>query len=128
MPAAPRRRPRQGATAPVVFLVAAFAASRLVYRLAGVRFDASTLPTFVQFVDPELLRHHLASRIWYLHTQPPLYNLYLGVLLKAAGGSFTGVAHATSLVAGLALAVAIYALLRRLGVGAWWAAGASFLF
>jgi hypothetical protein len=35
-----------------------------------------------QIVDFDLLRTHLAQSIFYLHSQPPLLNLFLGLVLK----------------------------------------------
>ena len=60
--------------------------SRVGYQIAGVRFDASSLPWFWQYVDPVLLRFNLAESLWYLHSQPPAFNAFLGVVV----GLFTG--------------------------------------
>ncbi|MDX6697304.1 MAG: hypothetical protein QOE65_701 [Solirubrobacteraceae bacterium] len=99
-----------------------FAATRVIYRLVGVRFDGARLGTTLQFIDPQLLREDLVSSLWHLHYQPPLYNLYLGLVLKASGDDGTTIFHATYLLAGLALALALYALMCRLGVRAGWSA------
>jgi hypothetical protein len=116
------------ATAPVLALIAGFAASRVAYYAAGVRFDVSPLKDFWQIIDPELLREDLLSSLWHLHTQPPLFNAYVGVVLKGGGSSHEAVFHATYLLAGLALALALYWLMIRLGVPRWWSAGAAFAF
>ncbi len=100
---------------PLIVIGVSFIVSRLAIYAAGVRFDASSLPTFWQYIDPPLLKHHLLQSLFYLHSQPPLYNLWLGVLLKLFPGHFAGAAHATYLTLGLALAVAMYFLLTRLG-------------
>ena len=68
----------------LLVVVSVFAVSRLAAWAAGVRFDASILTWYWQFLDVELLRHDLARSLWYLHAQPPLFNLFLGSVLKLA--------------------------------------------
>jgi len=92
-------------------LAALFAVSRVVFRLVGVRFSTDQLHIAIQYLDPELLRHHLAQSVWYLHTQPPLYNLYLGTVLKLFSGHEGLAFHAVHLALGLAFCLALYLLL-----------------
>jgi len=91
-------------------------ASEVVARALGVRFDASTFTYFWQLLDSEVLRTDLLRAVFYLHAQPPLFNLFVGSVLKlppeAASIAFTVVYAAMSL--GLLLAMAW--LLRRNGV------------
>jgi hypothetical protein len=100
-------------------VVAAFALSRVGYYAAGVEFDSSPLGGYWQYIDPPLLRERLLESLWHLHSQPPLYNLFLGLVLKAAGGDYELFFQLVYLAAGLLLAVLLYRLMRRLGVGAW---------
>jgi len=97
-------------------LAAAFVASRLfVDRVLGLHFDPSALVWCVQFLDPALLREDLARSLWWLHAQPPLFNLLLGLGMKSfseTGPGFGLLFRAAS----LALVLALHALLRRLGV------------
>jgi hypothetical protein len=92
-------------------LAALFAVSRVVFRLVGVRFSTDQLRIAIQYLDPELLRHHLAQSVWYLHTQPPLYNLFLGTVLKLFPGHEGLAFHAVHLALGLAFVLALYLLL-----------------
>lgn len=100
----------------VALLAAAFVASRVfVDRVLGLHFDPSALVWCVQFLDPALLRDDLARSLWWLHAQPPLFNLFLGLGMKAfseTGPGFGLVFRAAS----LSLVLALHALLRRLGV------------
>jgi hypothetical protein len=73
----------------------------------------------VQNIDPDLLRHHLLQSVYWLHGQPPLWNLGEGLVLKLFPGSWTEVFHASFLLLGLAELLAFYALLRGLGAGRW---------
>lgn len=59
-----------------------FAFTHLAHFAAGVRFDRSALIEVMHFLDTELLQHRLAESIWYLHIQPPLMNLFVGLILK----------------------------------------------
>lgn len=111
-----------------VLLAVVFVASRLfVDRVLGLRFEASSLVWCVQFLDPALLREDLLRSLWWLHAQPPLFNLFLGIGEKL----FTDLHLGFGLVfraASLALVLALRALLRRFGVRRGWALGASLLF
>ncbi len=60
-------------------------AAHALYAALGIRFNASTLGSYMQFVDPELLRTDLWRSIHYLRDQPPLFNLVVGLVLKACG-------------------------------------------
>ncbi|MFH1374475.1 MAG: hypothetical protein ABII79_11840 [bacterium] len=97
-------------------VLAAFVLSRVVYFALGIRFDLRPLDYFWQYVDPELLRTNLLQSLYYLHSQPPLFNLFLGTVLKLFPGSETLAFHITFLACGLVLAVSLYLLMARLGV------------
>lgn len=98
-------------------MIGAFVVSRTAIYALGVRFDASPLYTFLQFADPQLLHHRLLETLWYLHIQPPLYNLFLGIFLKAFPTHFAAAVHAVYLALGLVAAVGNYALGIGLGLG-----------
>jgi hypothetical protein len=94
---------------------AVFGLSRIGYYAAGARFDDHDLARFWHFVSPELLKTRLLESVFYLHFQPPLFNLYLGVVLKLFGGAAT-LAFAISYAAlGLGFAWALLWLMRAQG-------------
>lgn len=102
-----------------LFLTCAFVVSRVGYHVAGFRFDASPLGSYFQYVDPALLRRSLLQSLWHLHSQPPLFNLFLGVVLKLFPERHAAVFAAVFLALGLVLVLAIHAVLRRTGVPSW---------
>jgi hypothetical protein len=97
-------------------LAALFALCHAGYYLAGIRFDAYMIAYGPSNVDPELLRHRLAQSIFYLHSQPPLYNLFTGLILKLFPGREVLAFTIAYVSLGLVLYLALFALLRRLGV------------
>jgi len=101
---------------PLACVAAAFLASRLAYFAAGIRFDAIPLAGFWQIIDPTLLRDDLWRSVHYLHSQPPLFNLFLGLVLKGFRGHEIVAFQAVYLGMGLALAVSVCLLMGRLGV------------
>jgi hypothetical protein len=101
---------------PYVLLLGAFTVSRAVYYLLGVRFDAEGLDWYFQFLDPELLRHNLVQSLFYLHMQPPGYNLFAGVVLKLFPHAYAAAFHAVHLAFGAAVTCLLFYLMRRLGV------------
>ena len=120
----PGRRPR-GLDArpgiPLVVLTCAYGISRVAAAIAGVRYDDSVLKgtpltDMWQLLDVQLLRHHLATSVWHLNSQPPLFNLYAGFLLKLPGGSRSTVEVVCALALGLAIVLFAYLLLVELRV------------
>lgn len=93
-----------------------FAASRIAVYLAGVRFDVTPLTWYWQFLDPVLLRERLAESIYYLHIQPPLFNLFLGINLKLFPTAFSVAMHIEYMAMGLTTVIALYVLLVQLGL------------
>ncbi|MGA2506226.1 MAG: hypothetical protein ABSF80_01955 [Chitinispirillaceae bacterium] len=104
---------------PYALLMLIFAVSRAIYYLLGVRFDARGIPIYLQFIDTELLRHHLLQSLFYLHWQPPGYNLFLGCVLKffPHPSAYTAAFHIIHLLFGAALAWCLLYMMRSLGVG-----------
>lgn len=106
----------------LIVVIGCFAVSRVAYALAGMGFDASALhPTAVrdvqwQLLPLSLLRHHLLSSVWNLHSQPPLYNLACGLLLRLPSGARAGCAAAVFVALGVVMVSLTYLLLAELGV------------
>src|ERR1051325_8934852 len=106
----------------------AFVLSRLAAFAVGMRFDSRKLGDAVQIADLSLLRHHLAESLWWMHGQPPLYNLYIGVIAKAFPGHLRTAFFVTQLLMGVVLAVSMYLLLERLRLSPRGAAGGGVVF
>ena len=101
-----------------IWLIAlTFLVSRVIYYLVGIRF------MFLmgwQTLDLNLLRHNLIESIFYLHSQPPMQNLFLGILLKIFDNKWMLAAHFIYIILGLALSITLYLLARRLGASRIW--------
>jgi len=67
---------------PLLFLLGVFALSRAVYYLMGVRFNSELFPPFWHSVDVNFLVNDLWNSLFYLHTQPPFLNGFVGVVYK----------------------------------------------
>ncbi len=94
-------------------LVVSFALSRLIFWHIGVRFDSSSLGWFWQYLDLPVLRHDLLSGIFHMHSQPPGFNLFLGVVLKCFPGSSDIWFRAAYMFSGFILYCFMYLLLRQ---------------
>ena len=103
-------------TNPTIIVALAFVASRWLYCLLGVRFDKTILYYAEQFLDVNLLQERLIESIFYLHCQPPLFNLFLGSILKAFSEHLDTVFHLAYFGFGLLMAVSLVALMNRLGL------------
>ncbi|MGE0452565.1 MAG: hypothetical protein AB7O37_04785 [Vicinamibacteria bacterium] len=111
-----------------LLLAAGFLLARLGYHLLGVRFNASPLDAYWQFVDPFLLRREPIVSILHLHSQPPLFNLLLALALLPGRELAPVVLQVALLACGALLTACVYALQRRLGVPAAIAAATSLAF
>jgi hypothetical protein len=105
----------------VAVLIGAFALSRAIAAAAGVRFDDSVLKgTFLtdkwQLLDVGLLKHDLVASVWHLNSQPPLFNLYAGILEKVPTGLQRPLEVVSALALGLVIVLCTYGLLVELKV------------
>ncbi len=100
-------------------LLGAFAVSRVAYGMAGVVFDASGIDYSSQLLDQTLLKDRLLESVWYLHAQPPAYNLFVGAVLKFSPFSRELSFHLAFLALGLVMILVLYDLGRRLRLGRW---------
>jgi hypothetical protein len=103
--------------APYIWILSAFAVSRILYWLAGVRFQTHLITFNFQFIDVALLKDRLAESLFYYHMQPPLMNLVLGVLVKAFPSHYAEALHVLYMAFGAFSAVLLFQLMRRLDVG-----------
>jgi len=111
----------------VARLVAAFVVSRVAYALSGVRFIDGQTKAW-QALDPALIQHDLARSLFYLHTQPPGFNLFVGSVQKLTPAHALWVFHAVFLGCGLTLYLALVRTMRVLGVSSWLSVALSTLF
>jgi hypothetical protein len=108
-------------------LTSIFVVVHATYYALGVTFNRGTLVGIMHFLDAELLRTALLESLWYLHIQPPLMNLFAGLILKLTPDS-AWLFQAIFLVLGLILYLSIYLLQLRLRVNPKLAAVLSTLF
>jgi hypothetical protein len=64
----------------------------------------------------EQYKNDLLRSLFFTHTQPPVLNLFIGTVYKLFPGSSTMVFQICFIAMGLITALALYALMRRLGV------------
>jgi hypothetical protein len=78
----PEKTPLLSESTGGVIILAVFIASRLIFSFMGGAFVATPLAFAMQYLDPVLLKDDLLHSLFYLHSQPPLFNLMLGLVLK----------------------------------------------
>src|SRR5665213_2410280 len=99
-----------------VLVVAMFFASRIGFYLAGIRMSFAGLPGDWQLLDVHQLRKHLFTSILNLHSQPPLFNTYTGVLLRFLLSLQHDIATGCAWILGLVLILSAFNLLLELDV------------
>jgi hypothetical protein len=103
----------------MVVIGAVFVISRLAALAAGVRFDDGMLHNAYQLLDVRLLHDQPLSSIFYLHSQPPLFNLFTAAIVQLPGSLVQSVLAVLWALAGLATALLLFATMTRLGVRTW---------
>ena len=86
---------------------------------AGVRYDDGLLRDAYQLLDVRLLRDQPFTSIFYLHSQPPLFNLFTAAIVRLPGSLVQGALAVLWALAGLATALLLFATMARLGVRTW---------
>lgn len=85
------------------------------YKVIGVPFVMDTLFKS-QLADPELLRTRLLETVFYMHGQPPLYNFYVGIVLKLFHGHEAAVFQTVNLILGLLFYFLLFNLMLKMRV------------
>ena len=95
-------------------VLAAFVISRAIWRplLYFRPLDGS----FFEVVDPPLLANHLCQSLFYLHAEPPGFNLFLGLVLKLFPGRDSEAFSLLYAVMGLVISISLYCLMADLAV------------
>jgi Dolichyl-phosphate-mannose-protein mannosyltransferase len=104
---------------PLALVGGGFVLSRLILFKLGIRLNMYPLGNYWQHIDPVLLRERLLESLFYLHSQPPLFNLFLGSVQKLDAGHDAIAFTVIYTLMGLLLAITMYRLATRLGVGRW---------
>ncbi len=106
----------------IVYLV-----SRIIL-LSILPFDSSPLYYYRQYADLHLLQTKLLETVYYMHSQPPLFNLGLGIILKAFPIHYHTVFSAIYFVLGIIFCNSFFALLIRLRIPLWLSAILTVIF
>ena len=111
-----------------------FLVSRIFFLFLGLRLttNSSLANTpgsgWWEVVDLGLLRNHLLSTIWYLNGQPPLFNLFYGLLVHFSISRAITIATITYSILGWIMALSMFFILKELKVPIGLAFGITTLF
>ena len=100
-------------------IVTVFVVSRVAAFVAGVRYDDGLLHNAYQLLDVRLLRDQPFSSIFYLQSQPPLFNVFTAAVVHLPDSLVQGTLAVLWALAGLATALLVFATTTRLGVRPW---------
>ncbi len=100
-----------------IALIAGYVLSRVLAAwMFGVRFDDNPLVWFWQYIDPQWLREDALRSVFYLHSQPPLWNLFLAGVTQTCGDASRACFATAFSGFGLVLHLGLFALMLRLRV------------
>ena len=103
-----------------ILLLFVFGVSRLAYLWSGIRFDATPLQIYWQFIDPAWMKQDLLRSIWYLHMQPPGFNFAVGLLVKCFPQSYETVLHGAFLLMGVGITILLHDCLYQFRIALRW--------
>ncbi len=64
----------------IIIILIVYLFSRLyLYLILKIEFTSSFKDTLLQYLDVEILKNNLFESLFYLHSQPPLFNLFIGI-------------------------------------------------
>ncbi len=101
-----------------------FVISRILLDAMGIEFHTETLFSW-HIIDLPLLREDLWRSVFYLHSQPPLLNIFIGIVLQIFPENYEAVFHVFYYLTGIILAGAIYYLGLSMRFPNWLAATLS---
>ena len=100
----------------LILLGSLFFFTRAVLIFLGVQYDVSPLGFYSQIIDPQLLKTRLFESLYYLHFQPPLFNLFIGVVLKLFPEHYPLVFNTCYSFLGLLFVLTIFTLMEKMKV------------
>lgn len=94
----------------------AYVISRLYfYLIPGLTF--SYFPDgYVQYLDIALLKSHFLKSIFYLHSQPPLFNFFIGIVENISSELTSQIFNVTFVIIGLLTNILLFKILRKLKI------------
>ncbi len=111
-----------------LLIVSFYILSRLAFAASGIRFDMTLLDLAWQNLDVVSLQNDLARSVFYQHSQPPLFNFLLGVVLKLFPESYPVVFELMFHVCGLVIFFLLFKILRHFEFGSWGALAIAAIF
>ena len=107
-----------------LIIIVLFVVSRFAFVLSGGSFLAGPLRFAKQYLDVLLLKNDLLESLFYLHSQPPLFNFFLGTVLKVS--PLPDITYELLYkTIGLIMPLLFYAILAELGVKRFFALAAT---
>ncbi len=110
---------------PAIVLI--FIISRIIFFLNGGSFLATPITFAKQYLDPALLQNDLLRSLFYLHSQPPLFNFFLGSILKLSPMPAITYNFIFKIV-GLLIPLIFYGIFTRIGINRFVALVATIIF
>lgn len=101
----------------IISIIIIYLVSRMLLLFVGFRPDYRGLGEYMQYLPFELLRYNLLESIFYMHIQPPLYNLMLGIIIKIFyPWGITCFLIIFNTIIGLLFCLSFYLILNKLNV------------
>jgi hypothetical protein len=98
----------------VQIITGVFIFSRITTYFLGLHLNIWALTAYWQYLSLDTLKNHLFTGVWYDHAQPPLFNLFLGLVLKIGGSHTTLLFTLILKLISLANAIFLFTISKKL--------------
>jgi len=100
-----------------IFILSVYFFSRLyLYVILKIDLNSSFKETLVQYLDVDVLKNNLAESLFYLHSQPPLFNFLIGITEITFGINSSHIYLLLFNIAGCLTAILGFLILEQLDV------------
>ncbi len=102
---------------PLLCLSLIFIVSRIIFYAAGVRFKPEFIENAPHCIDFTLLKSRFWESLFYMHGQPPVFNFYIGLVIKHFEIYALQIFQGIYFLIGLLHTILLYKLMRQLRIG-----------
>lgn len=98
----------------ICLLTGLFVLTRLAFHQAGLSFNLCYFETGWQSIDLPILKEKYWESLFYLHSQPPLFNAFIGLVLKLFPTYYALVFQSVYLLIGITQLFLLYLIAEKL--------------
>ena len=97
----------------IIPMLIIFIISRMLVYKAGVVFDATNILNGMHYIELDLVNNDFIRSLFYFHAQPPLWNFFIGSIVKFFPNHYSIALHIIFLLMSFGIYLMIFILLKN---------------